>query len=127
MPGARAKFVRHDRDASLPQACDAVFQAAGIRVIRSAVPAPRMNSITERWVGSGRRELLDQTPIWNQRHLTMVLRQYEDFSNSHRPHRAPDQAAPLRPRPDRITDLDHFRVRRHDRAGGVIHEYRLVA
>jgi hypothetical protein len=29
--------------------------------------------------------------------------------------------------PDGVTDLDHFRVRRHDRAGGVIHEYRLVA
>jgi hypothetical protein len=29
--------------------------------------------------------------------------------------------------PDRITDFDHFRVRRHDHAGGVTHEYRLVA
>ena len=47
--------------------------------------------------------------------------------NSHRPHRALDQAAPLRPLPDGVTDLDHFQVRRHDRAGGVIHEYRLVA
>jgi hypothetical protein len=26
-----------------------------------------------------------------------------------------------------VTDLDHFRVQRRDRAGGVIHEYRLVA
>ena len=26
-----------------------------------------------------------------------------------------------------ITDLDQFRVQRRDRAGGVIHEYRLVA
>ncbi len=43
--GARAKFVLHDRDASVTQAFDAVFQAAGIRVIRSAVQAPRMNSI----------------------------------------------------------------------------------
>jgi hypothetical protein len=34
---------------------------------------------------------------------------------------------PLRPLPDGVTDLDYFRVRRHDRAGGVIHEYRLVA
>jgi putative transposase len=41
--GTRAKFVRHDRDASFTQAFDAVFQAAGIRVIRSAVQAPRMN------------------------------------------------------------------------------------
>jgi len=44
--GTRAKFVLHDRDASFTQAFDAVFQAAGIRVIRSAVQAPRMNSIT---------------------------------------------------------------------------------
>src|ERR1035437_6090454 len=125
--GTRAKFVLHDRDASFTQAFDAVFQAAGIRVIRSAVQAPRMNSITERWIGSCRRELLDRTLVWNLRHLMTVLREYEDFCNSHRPHRALDQAAPLRPLPDGITDLDHFRVRRHDRVGGVIHEYRLVA
>src|SRR5947208_10587397 len=96
-------------------------------VIRSAVQAPRMNSIMERWIGSCRRELLDRTLIWNQRHLMMVLRDYEDFYNSHRPHRALDQAAPLRSLPDGVTDLDHFQVQRHDRAGGVIHEYRLVA
>jgi len=125
--GTEAKFVLHDRDASFTLAFDAVFQAAGMRVIRSAVQAPRMNSIIERWNGSCRRELLDRTLIWNLRHLIMVLREYEDFYNSHRPHRALDQAAPLRPLPEGITDLDHFRVRRHDRAGGVIHEYRLVA
>jgi hypothetical protein len=85
------------------------------------------NSIMERWIGSCRRELLDRTLIWNQRHLMMVLREYEDFYNSHRPHRALGQAAPLRPLPGGITDLDHFRIRRHDRVGGVIHEYRLVA
>ncbi len=37
--GTRAKFVLHDRDASFTHAFDAVFQAAGIRVIRSAVQA----------------------------------------------------------------------------------------
>jgi hypothetical protein len=122
--GTRAKFILHDRDASITQAFDAVFHAAGIRVTRSAVQAPRMNSSTERWIGSCRRELLDRTLIWNLRHLMMVLRDYENFCNSHRPHRTLDQAAPL---PDGVTDLDHFRVRRHDRVGGVIHEYRLVA
>ena len=66
-------------------------------------------------------------PLAGLRHLMMVLREYEDFDNSHRPHRALDQAAPLRVLPDGVTDLDHFRVRRHDRVGGVIHEYRLVA
>jgi transposase len=125
--GTRVKFVLHDRDASFTAAFDAVFQAAGVRIVRSAVQAPRVNSIMERWVGSCRRELLDRALIWNQRHLMAVLREYEDFYNSHRPHRTLNQAAPLRPLPDGIIDLDHFRVLRRDRAGGVIHEYHLVA
>ena len=37
------------------------------------------------------------------------------------------QAAPLRPLPCNVTNLDRFRVQRRNRAGGVIHEYRLVA
>ena len=46
-----------------------------------------MNSIMERWTGSCRRELLDRTLVWNQRHLMTVLREYESFYNTHRPHR----------------------------------------
>ena len=125
--GITVKFVLHDRGASFTAAFDAVFEATGARVIRSAVQAPRMNSIMERWIGSCRRELLDRTLIWNQRHLMAVLREYEDFYNTHRPHRTLNQAAPLRSLPDGVTDLDHFRVLRRDRAGGAIHEYRLAA
>jgi putative transposase len=125
--GARAKFVLHDRDASFTRAFDAVFQAAGIRVIRSAVQAPRMNSITERWIGSCRRELLDWTLIWNLGHLMRVLREYEDFYNSPPAAPLPGPGRATAALPDGVTDLDHFRVRRHDRVGGVIHEYRLVA
>jgi hypothetical protein len=86
-----------------------------------------MNSVMARWIGGCRSELLDRTLVWNQRHLMIVLREYEDFYNTHRPHRALKQAAPLRPLPDGVADLDQDRVRRRDRAGGVIHEYRLVA
>ena len=57
----------------------------------------------------------------------IVLREYEDFYNTHRPHRALKQAARRRPLPGGITSLDQFRVQRRDRAGGVIHDYRLVA
>jgi putative transposase len=95
--GMGVKFVLHDRDASFTAVFDAVFEAAGARVVRSAVHAPRMNAIMERWIGSCRRELLDRTLIWNQRHLMTVLREYEDFYNMHRPHRTLSQAAPLCP------------------------------
>jgi hypothetical protein len=64
-----------------------------------------MNSIMERWIGSCRRELLDRTLIWNQRHLMTVLRGYEDFSNTHGPHRTLNQAPPLRLLPEGVTPL----------------------
>ena len=89
--GTRAKFVLHDRDASFTATFDSVFQVAGIWVIRSAVQAPRMNSVMERWIGSCRRELLDRTLVLNQRHLMIVLREYEDFYNRQRPAPNPER------------------------------------
>jgi hypothetical protein len=77
--------VLHDRDVSFTLAFDAVFEARGVRVIRSVVQAPRMNSIMERWIGSWSGEMLDRTLIWNQQHLMTALREYEDFYNTHRP------------------------------------------
>ena len=87
----------------------------------------RGNAIAERWIGRCRRELLDRTLIWNQAHLRRIPGQYGTHHNQHRPHRFLNGAAPLRPLPDDVTDLDHIRVQRRDRVGGVIHEYRLVA
>jgi hypothetical protein len=85
--GTRAKFVLHDRDASFTATSGAVFPAAGVRVVRSALQAPQMNPVMERWAGSCRRELPGRTLVGNQRHLMTVLREYEDCCNTHRPHR----------------------------------------
>ncbi|MEV4009821.1 integrase core domain-containing protein [Nonomuraea angiospora] len=76
---------------------------AGIRVVRSGAWVPRMNSIMERWIQTCRCELLERTLIRNQKHLLQALREFETFSNEHRPHRALQQAAPLRALPDRST------------------------
>jgi putative transposase len=123
----RFGFLIRDRAGQFTEAFDTVLSGAGIEVVKIPPRSPRANSVMERWIGSCRRELLDRTLVWNQRHLMIVLREYENFYNTHRPHRALNQAAPLRPLPDGITSLDQFRVQRRDRAGGVIHEYRLVA
>jgi transposase InsO family protein len=90
------------------------------------VRAPRANAIAERFVGSIRRELLDRLLIVNQRHAAAVLHAFERQYNDHRPHRALGQAAPLRPLP-RHTPTAVGKVRRHDRLGGLIHEYQHVA
>jgi hypothetical protein len=77
-----------------------------------------------------RRELLDRTLIWNQRHLLHALWEFEHFYNEHRPHRTLRAAAPLHPLPEPITGLEqiaHLDVRRRDRLGGILHEYRHAA
>jgi len=107
--GTRAGFVLHNRDASLTAAFDAIFNADRISVVRSAVRAPYVNSIMQRWIGNCRRELLERTPVCNQRHPMRILREYETFHNSHRPHRALRQAAPLRPLPPNVEDLEQIR------------------
>ena len=122
---AQFKFLIRDRDAKFTSMFDAVFASEGIKIIKAPIRAPRANAIMERWIGSLRRELLDRMLILNTRHLRRVLAEYEDHFNTHRPHRALDQAAPLRALPQpHTTDT---KIIRRDRLGGVIHEYMQVA
>ena len=128
--GATVKYLIRDRDAKFPPLFDEVLAQVGIQVVLSGIRVPRMNSVMERWVQICRRELLDRTLVWNQRHLLHALREYETHYNRYRAHQAMEQAAPLRAVPEpitdpqRITDLD---IRRHDRLGGIVHEYRHAA
>jgi putative transposase len=85
-----------------------------------------MNAITERWTVGCRRELPDRTPARNQAHLRPILREYQTHHNQHPPHRSPNAAAPLKPLPEPIA-LEHHRIRRQARTGGLINEYHLVA
>jgi putative transposase len=128
--GSRARFVIGDRDGKFPGLFDAVFKDAGIETVLSGVRMPRMNSIMDRWVQTCRHELLDRTLIWNQRHLLHALREFEHFCNEHRPHQTLRAAAPLRPLPEPMTDpeqIANLDVRRRDRLGGTLHEYRQAA
>ena len=118
------------RDGRFPALFDTVLDDAGIEVVLSAVRMPRMNSIMERWVRTCRRELLDRTLIWNQRHLLHALRECEDFYNSHRPRQGIANARPPPPLPRPISDPEqiiHLGIRRRQRLGGILHEYRHAA
>ena len=110
------RFLIRDHGSNFTASFDAVFQATGFRVVRAAVQAPRMNAITERWIGGCRRELLDRTLIWNQAHLRQILRQYETHHNQHRAHRSLQGAAPLKPLPEPV-DPDLYHIRKHARVG----------
>jgi transposase InsO family protein len=128
--GCRARFLIRDRDGKFRALFDAVLDDAGIELGLSGVRMPRMNSVMERWVQTCRRELLDRTLIWNQRHLLHALCEFEKFYNSHRPHQGIANARPLNPLPAPIADpaqLANLDIRRSDRLGGILHEYEHAA
>ena len=122
----RIKFLIRDRDIKFTAAFDTVFTAAGARVIKTPVRAPGANAIAERWISSARRECLDQLLITGERHLRLVLSEYVDHYDVHRPHRTLGQRPPAgRERPPITSKIG--RVQRRDRLGGLIHEYAQVA
>src|SRR6188508_1592412 len=121
----RFRFLIRDRDSKFTTAFDAVFAGADIRIIRTPVRAPRANAIAERFIGTLRRECLDHILITGTRHLDIVLREYVQHFNTHRPHRALHQQPPAGGTPPRSQAA--IRPLRRDRLGGLIHEYVQVA
>jgi putative transposase len=103
-----------------------VLAAAGVPIIKTPARAPRANAIAERWIASARRECLDRMLITGDRHQRLVLSEYADHCNCHRPHQSLGQGPPAgRPHPP-DPELN-ARVLRRDRLGGLIHEYLQVA
>jgi transposase InsO family protein len=128
--GSTVRYLIRDRDGKYPATFDTVLADVGITVVRSGVQMPRMNAIIERWVRTCRRELLDRTLIWNQRHLQYALREFETFYNEHRAHQGIANARPLKPLPGPITDPDRLArltIHRRDRLGGILREYEHAA
>jgi len=126
---AQVRFLIRDRDAKYPALIDEILSGARITTVLTGVRMPRMNAITERWVKTPRAELLDRTLIWNETHLRHALREYERHYNIHRTHRSLAAAAPLQARPQPLEPdrIERLTIRRQDRLGGVVHEYRHAA
>jgi transposase InsO family protein len=120
------KFLIRDRGSNFTASFDAVFQAAGTRIVRTAVQAPRMNAICERLVGTLRRELLDRMLILGERHLLSVLTEYQTHYNTARPHQGIAQNIPDREHDSghlTVADLDRERIHRKPVLSGPINEY----
>ena len=113
-----------DRDSKFIAGFDAVFGCADIQIIRTPIRAPRANAIAERFIGTLRRECLDHLLITGPRHLDVVLREYLQHFNAHRPHRSLDQRTPVSGAPP-CSDAT-VRPLRRDRLSGLI-EYVQVA
>ena len=124
------KFLIRDRGSNFTASFDAVFQAAGTRVLRTAVQAPRMNAICERLVGTLRRELLDRMLILGETHLRATLAEYQVHYNTARPHQGIAQRVPVGEYDGAlltVADLGRERIHRRAALGGLINEYSRAA
>ena len=134
-----AKFLVRDRDTKYVAGFDEVFGAEGTEILRTPYRTPNANAFAERFVRTVRSECLDHLLVVNEAHLERILRSYACYYNGYRPHQGLSQEIPtlggtIPLAVESISDVRHRRprcrsgrVRRHDRLGGLIHEYALAA
>jgi len=119
------RFMVRDRAGQFTASFDAVLAGAGIEVVKIPPRSPRANAYAERFVLTAGTEVTDRMLIFGERHLRMILTQYEGHYNGRRPHRG-RQLHP--PRPDHpAADLSHQRIKRRPVLGGLINEYERAA
>ncbi len=131
MPESTPRFLVRDRDTKYVASFDEVFRSEGAKILQTPFRAPNTNAYAERFVRTVRSECLDHLLVVNARHLERILRTYALHYNRFRPHQALTQqtSAPTPPAPTLAAtaspSLRH--IHRHDRLGGLPHEYELAA
>jgi putative transposase len=121
------RFLIHDRDSKFCRAFDEVFRSEGVEIIRTPFRAPKANAFAERFVGTV-RDCLDWLLISSRRQLERVLHVYVEHYNTHRPHRALALTPPMPEHRLRLVASNPpHQLNRHDRLGGLIHEYTRAA
>jgi putative transposase len=122
--GEGPRFLIRDNDDKFGIDFDGAAKGAGIRVLRTAVRAPRMNAFCERFLGSVRRDCLDHVVVLGERHLERVLREYcFRYFNEARPHQGIGQLLPA----GASTAARGGQVISLPVLGGLHHDYRRAA
>jgi len=114
------KFLIRDHDRAYALAFSARVKGLGVREIRTAVRAPRMNAFAERVIGTLRRECFDHLIVLNERHAQRLLGHFRDWYNQDRVHLASGKDAPEH-RPPEPPELGT--VVALPRVGGLHHGY----
>lgn len=122
--GEGPRFLIRDNDTKFGVEFDRAARGAGVRVLRTAVRAPRMNAYCGRFLGSIRRECLDHVIVLGERHLLAVLHEYVAHFNSGRVHQGIGQLVPAG---TSIAAVGGGEVVALPVLGGLHHDYRRVA
>jgi putative transposase len=84
--GQHPKHLILDNDSKYGAIFARVARTTGIDLVHAAFRTPKENAIRERFLGSVRRECLDQVLVLGESHLRRILREYTAYFNGDRPH-----------------------------------------
>jgi transposase InsO family protein len=116
------RYVILDRDAKFDSAVITFLQSTGLTPKRTSVQAPWQNGISERWIGSCRREMLDHIIALNEQHLRRLIRDYVSYYHQDRVHDPLEKDTPNR-RPVEHKPSPSATVISIPRLGGLHHRY----
>jgi len=113
------KFLIFDHDAKYGLEVPAAIRSMKIECVQTSIESPWQNGIAERWVGSCRRELLDQVIPLNEQHLKRLLSDYLSYYHYDRTHLGLDKQTPG----SRAQTVRSGQVISRRRVGGLHHRY----
>src|SRR5438132_2512383 len=125
--GVGPKYLIRDNDSKFGVTFARVAKSSGIKVLKTPYHAPRANAICERFLGSVRRECLDQVLILHEKQLHRVLRAYVAYFNRARPHQGIHQQVPQGENSSVPPGQYCNQIISVPVLGGLHHEYRKVA
>jgi transposase InsO family protein len=121
--GQAPRLLLRDRDGAYRPCVQHALKDLGIQEVITAPSSPWQNPFVERLIGTLRRECLDHVIVFNEAHLTRLLRQFFDYYHNSRTHQALDDNAPnLRA----IDPPERGKVIAIPQVGGLHHRYRRV-
>jgi transposase InsO family protein len=115
-----AHYLLRDRDASYGPAFRDRVRMMGIKDVFTAPRSPWQNPYVERLIGLIRRECLDHTIIFNERHLRRVLSSYFQYHHGAITHLSLDKDCP---RPRCIQPPSAGKIIAFPEVGGLHHRY----
>jgi len=80
------KFLLLDPDTKFSGDVVSAAQHLGSKPVRTTFRSPWQNGVAERWIGSCRRDLLDNVMILNERHLKRLMAEYILYYHEDRTH-----------------------------------------
>ncbi len=111
-----------DQDATFGTEVIEWLKASGIKPKCTSYSSPWQNGVTERWIGSCRRELLDHVIALNESHLRRLIRDYISYYHADRTHDSLEKDCPeirsIFYRPDDSSEICSIPP-----AGGLHHRY----